>query len=109
MRSGYAIFALGLLGLYGVATAVAGRLPFVHLLERREVMDWITTHVRAVFDSVLYAVLGTVVLCVAFWIIEKVLPFSITKEIAEDQNVGLGIILGAFVIGISVIIAAAIH
>jgi uncharacterized membrane protein YjfL (UPF0719 family) len=72
-------------------------------------MEWITTHAKAVFDSVLYSVLGCVVLCVSFWIIEKVLPFSITKEIAEDQNVGLGIILGAFIIGISVIIAAAIH
>ena len=30
------------------------------------------------------------------------------KEIAEDQNVALGIILGAFVIGLSLIIAAAI-
>ena len=72
-------------------------------------MEWIATHVKAVFDSVLYSVLGCVVLLGAFWLIEKVLPFSIRKEIAEDQNVGLGIILGAFVIGISIIIAAAIN
>jgi uncharacterized membrane protein YjfL (UPF0719 family) len=58
---------------------------------------------------VLYSVLGLVVLLGSFWLIEKVLPFSVTKEIAEDQNVGLGIILGAFVIGISIIIAAAIN
>lgn len=72
-------------------------------------MEWITTHVKAVFDSVLYSLLGCVVLLGSFWVIEKILPFSIAKEIAEDQNVGLGIILGAFVIGISIIIAAAIH
>jgi len=72
-------------------------------------MEWIATHVKAVFDSVLYSVLGCVVLLGSFWVIEKVLPFSIAKEITEDQNVGLGIILGAFVIGISIIIAAAIH
>jgi uncharacterized membrane protein YjfL (UPF0719 family) len=72
-------------------------------------MEWIATHVKAVFDSVLYSVLGCVVLLGAFWLIEKVLPFSIRKEIAEDQNVGLGIILGAFVVGISIIIAAAIN
>ena len=70
---------------------------------------WVLNHVRAVFDSVLYALVGCVVLFAAFWLIEKVLPFSLTKEIAEDQNVGLGIILGAFVIGISMIISAAIH
>lgn len=72
-------------------------------------MEWLTTHAKAVFDSVLYSILGTVVLCVAFWIIEKLLPFSVTKEIAEDQNVGLGIILGAFIIGLSIIISTAIR
>ena len=71
--------------------------------------QWVLNHVRAVFDSVLYALVGVVVLFAAFWLIEKVLPFSLTKEIAEDQNIGLGIILGAFVIGISMIISAAIH
>ena len=44
----------------------------------------------------------------SFYVIEKVLPFSMRKEIAEDQNMALGIILGAFVIGLSIIIAAAI-
>jgi len=69
----------------------------------------ILNHLRAIFDSVLYSIIGAVVLLAAFWIIEKILPFSLTKEIAEDQNVGLGIILGAFIIGLSMIISAAIH
>jgi uncharacterized membrane protein YjfL (UPF0719 family) len=72
-------------------------------------MEWATTYLKAVFDSVLYSVLGCVILFAAFWLIEKVLPFSIAKEIAEDQNVGLGIILGAFILGISMIIAAVIN
>jgi len=71
--------------------------------------QWILGHVRAVFDSVLYSLLGTGVLFVCFWVIEKVLPFSLTKEIAEDHNVGLGIILGAFILGVSMIISAAIR
>jgi len=71
--------------------------------------QWMANHARAVFDSVFYSLLGTLVLFGAFWAIEKALPFSIHKEIAEDQNVGLGIILGAFVIGISMIISAAIR
>jgi uncharacterized membrane protein YjfL (UPF0719 family) len=71
--------------------------------------QWVLTHLRAVFDSVLYSLLGCAVLFLSFWLIEKILPFSITKEIAEDQNVGLGIILGAFVIGLSIIISSAIR
>ena len=71
--------------------------------------QWIVNHLRAIVDSVLYSIIGAVVLLAAFWIIEKILPFSIRKEIAEDQNVGLGIILGAFILGLSMIISAAIR
>jgi uncharacterized membrane protein YjfL (UPF0719 family) len=72
-------------------------------------MDWLSAHARPVFDSVVYSVLGTLILLGSFWVIEKVLPFSLRKEIAEDQNVGLGIILGAFILGISLIISSAIR
>jgi len=72
-------------------------------------MDWMTTHAKPVLDSIFYSVLGTVILLASFWAIEKVLPFSLRKEIAEDQNVGLGIILGAFILGISLIISSAIR
>ena len=71
-------------------------------------MEWLSSHARPLVDSIVYALLGTVVLGLSFYIIEKVLPFSMRKEIAEDHNTALGIILGAFVIGLSIIIAAAI-
>jgi uncharacterized membrane protein YjfL (UPF0719 family) len=71
-------------------------------------MDWISSHARPLVDSIVYSIVGTVVLGLSFYLIEKVLPFSMRKEIAEDHNTALGIILGAFVIGLSIIIAAAI-
>ena len=71
-------------------------------------MDWMSSHARPLVDSIVYSIVGTVVLGLSFYVIEKVLPFSMRKEIAEDHNVALGIILGAFVIGLSIIIAAAI-
>ena len=71
-------------------------------------MDWMSSHARPLVDSIVYSIVGTVVLGLSFYVIEKLLPFSMRKEIAEDQNVSLGIILGAFVIGLSLIIAAAI-
>ena len=72
-------------------------------------MEWITQYIKPIADSFIYSILGTVILCIAFWFIEKILPFSMKKEIEEDENTSLGIILGAFIIGISLIIAAAIH
>ncbi|HET7747334.1 MAG TPA: DUF350 domain-containing protein [Vicinamibacteria bacterium] len=71
-------------------------------------MDWLSSHARPLVDSIVYSLIGVIVLGFTFWIIEKVLPFSMRKEIAEDHNTALGIILGAFVIGLSIIIAAAI-
>lgn len=71
-------------------------------------MDWMASHARPLVDSIVYSIVGTIVLGLSFYVIEKVLPFSMRKEIAEDHNTALGIILGAFVIGLSLIIAAAI-
>ena len=72
-------------------------------------MEWFSQYLKPIADSFIYSILGTVILCIAFWFIEKILPFSMKKEIEEDQNTSLGIILGAFIIGISLIIAAAIQ
>ena len=72
-------------------------------------MDWLSQHARPVVDSLLYSVLGTVVLLGAFAFIERVLPFSLRKEVAEDQNVALGIIIAALILAVAIIIAAGIH
>jgi uncharacterized membrane protein YjfL (UPF0719 family) len=56
-----------------------------------------------------YTLFGLVVFGVAFWIIVKVTPFSIRKEIEEDQNTALGIVIGAVILGLAIIIASVIH
>lgn len=56
-----------------------------------------------------YTGIGLVAFAVAFWIIVKVTPFSIRKEIEEDQNIALGIVIAAVFIGIAMIISAAVH
>ena len=55
-----------------------------------------------------FALLGMALFGVAWIIVVKVSPFSIRKEIEEDQNTALGVILGSLIIGISIIIAAAV-
>jgi uncharacterized membrane protein YjfL (UPF0719 family) len=62
----------------------------------------------AVVSSAAFAGIGLVVFGVAFFLIVKLSPFSVRKEIEEDQNVSLGIIMAGVFIGISLIIAAAI-
>jgi putative membrane protein len=59
--------------------------------------------------ALIYSLMGVVLFGVAFFVIVKIAPFSIRKEIEEDQNTSLGIIIGAVIIGISLIISAAVH
>ena len=54
-------------------------------------------------------VVGLAFFAAAFYAITKAAPFSVRKEIEEDQNTALGVIIGAVILGIAVIIAAAIH
>ena len=56
----------------------------------------------------LFSVRGLILFGVFWAIVVRVSPFSIKKEIVEDQNTALGIILGAMLIGIALIISAAV-
>jgi uncharacterized membrane protein YjfL (UPF0719 family) len=62
-----------------------------------------------ILGALIYSLIGVVLFGATFFIIVKVAPFSIRKEIEDDQNTSLGIIIGAVIIGISMIIAAAIQ
>lgn len=59
--------------------------------------------------TVIFVVLGLIVFAIAFAIVVFVSPFSVKKEIEEDQNTSLAIIIGAIIIGVAMIISAAIQ
>jgi uncharacterized membrane protein YjfL (UPF0719 family) len=61
------------------------------------------------FASVLYVLLGLVLFGLAFWLIARVSPFSIRKEIEEDQNTAIAIVIAAVILGIAIIVASAIQ
>ena len=63
---------------------------------------------EALVTSAAFAGVGVVVFTVAFWLMARLTPFSLRKEIEEDQNVALGIIMAAVIIGVAIVIAAAI-
>lgn len=59
--------------------------------------------------AALFSLLGLLAFGIVFWIMVTVAPFSVRKEIEEDQNTALGILMGSVIIGVSLIIAAAVH
>jgi putative membrane protein len=59
-------------------------------------------------SSVVYALLGLVLFAITFLVITKATPFSLRKEIEEDQNTALAIMIGSVMIGLSIILGASI-
>jgi uncharacterized membrane protein YjfL (UPF0719 family) len=71
--------------------------------------DWLVHEnlkVAVLVETILYAFVGIGFFGLAIWIMNAISPFSIRKEIEEDQNIALGIIMGSVIIGISIILAA---
>jgi uncharacterized membrane protein YjfL (UPF0719 family) len=64
--------------------------------------------VKSVLGALIYSAIGLVLFGIAWFLIVKISPFSIRKEIEEDQNTSLGIIIGAVIIGIAMIISSAV-
>ena len=55
-----------------------------------------------------YSGMGIVIFIVAFFIMVKLTPFSVVKEIEEDQNISLPILFGSVFVALSIVIHAAI-
>jgi putative membrane protein len=62
-----------------------------------------------VIQTLVFAIIGVLIFALAFWIIVKATPFSVRKEIEEDHNVAIAIVIGAVILGIALVIAAAIQ
>ena len=63
---------------------------------------------EALVSSAAFAGLGIAVFSVTFWIITKITPFSIIKEIEQDQNTALAVLVASVIIGVAMIVSAAI-
>ena len=66
-------------------------------------------NVKSLLASVVYSAVGVVIFLIAYKLLERFMPFNVDKELAEDQNTAVGIVVGSVMIGLAIIIAAAIH
>ncbi len=60
----------------------------------------------AILATLAYSGIGIAVFAFAFFVMVKLAPFSVRKEIEEDQNIALGILMGSVFLGLAIIIAA---
>ena len=66
-------------------------------------------HLGPMIGTLVYSVIGILIFWVSFVLCDKLTPFSIRKEIEEDHNTALAVIIGAAIIGLAMIISAAIR
>ena len=67
-------------------------------------MNWIM-----LLNSVVYSVLGLVVFCFGFVLIDKLTPYNLWEQLVKEKNLALAIVVGSVSIGLCLIIAAAVH
>jgi uncharacterized membrane protein YjfL (UPF0719 family) len=67
------------------------------------------TLIPVLVTTIVFVVLGLIIFALAFLVIAKSTPFSVRKEIEEDHNVALAIVIASVILGTALIIAAAIH
>jgi len=64
--------------------------------------------VEHLIAATVFSVVGIVVFVFCLILAEKLTPFSIIHEIGEEHNMAVSIVVAAIVLGVSIIIAAAI-
>lgn len=64
--------------------------------------------IRHLLAALIFSVFGVLTLALCVWIMGRLSPFSLAKEIEEDHNTAAAIVMGAVLLGMSIIIAAAI-
>ncbi len=63
---------------------------------------------EALVTTAAVSVVGILVFCLAFFVMDKLSPFSLRKEIEQDHNMALAVIMAAVIIGIALIVGSAV-
>lgn len=68
-------------------------------------MDMLLTNVIA---AAVFSLLGVVLFVVSFWVLDRLSPYDLWKEILEEHNTALALLIGLVALGLSIIVAAAV-
>ena len=66
-------------------------------------------HPGFLLNAMVYSLLGILLFVVSFALLDKLTPGSLWKEIIDEHNTALAILVGAMSIGMCIIIASAVH
>lgn len=85
--------------------AIAGEAPLAPMEPRivPPMLSWVS-----LLTSVVYGLVGLILLLVGYYIYEIITPWSVKEELITHRNPAVGMVVSAFILGMAIIIAAAI-
>lgn len=64
---------------------------------------------QGIIESLIYSVIGIILAVFAFKVVDWITPGNLSKQISQENNVAVAVLLGFLVLGICIIIAAALN
>lgn len=65
--------------------------------------------VNTLVATIVYAFVGIILLVVSYLILERITPEKTWREVSENKNTAVAIVLAAYILAMGLIISAAIH
>jgi putative membrane protein len=97
---------VGMWMLAGIASqAIAGEVPMPPVEPRiiPPTLSW-----TSLFTSIVYGLVGMILLLIGYYIYELITPWSVKDELISHRNPAVGLVVAAFILGMAIVIAAAI-
>jgi uncharacterized membrane protein YjfL (UPF0719 family) len=63
---------------------------------------------RLLLDAALFGISGIVLLIIGYYVWEFITPYNLRREIHENKNVAVAIVVAAFILGMAIVIAASL-
>ena len=61
-----------------------------------------------ILSSIVYGLLGLILLLIGYYVYELITPWSVKEELTTHRNPAVAMVVAAFILGMAVVIAAAI-
>jgi putative membrane protein len=63
---------------------------------------------RLLIDASIFGIVGIVLLILGYYLWELVTPYNVRRELQENKNVAVAIVVASFILGMAVVIAASL-
>jgi putative membrane protein len=63
---------------------------------------------RLLVDASIFGIVGVILLILGYYVWELITPYNVRKELQENKNVAVAIVVASFILGMAIIIAASL-